>query len=83
MKANIIKIGNSRGVRIPRPLIEQLGLGKVVSMTTENGRLVIQNPKQPRKDWEAAFKENAKAAEDPSPYEAPPPTRFDREEWEW
>ena len=83
MKTSMIRIGNSRGVRIPRPIIEQLHLGNEVDMTPERGRLVIQPLHRPRKGWEDTFKGAAKAGEEPGCYEAPSPTRFDREEWEW
>ena len=42
MKARLIKIGNSQGVRIPKILIEQVGLTEEVDMLVKNGALVIQ-----------------------------------------
>jgi len=83
MKTSMIRIGNSRGVRIPRPIIEQLHLGDEVDMSSDKGRLIIQPLHQPRQGWETAFKGVQKAGEEAGRYEAPPPTRFDREEWEW
>ena len=83
MKTSMIRIGNSRGVRIPRPIIEQLHLGNEVDMSADQGRLIIQPLRRPRQGWEDAFKEASKVGEEPGLYEASPPTRFDREEWEW
>jgi antitoxin MazE len=83
MKTSIVRIGNSRGVRIPRPIIEQLHLGDEVDMTSEKGRLVIQPLHRARQGWDAMFKGVAKINEEQGSYEVPPPTRFDKEEWEW
>ncbi len=41
MKANIIKIGNSRGVRIPRTLLEESRLGPTVDLRLKNGKIII------------------------------------------
>jgi antitoxin MazE len=83
MKTAMIRIGNSRGVRIPRPIIDQLHLGNEVDMTADKGRLIIQPLHRPRQGWEERFKGAVNVCEEAAPYEAPPPTRFDREEWEW
>ena len=48
MKTDLIRIGNSRGLRIPKPLIEQLGLGDKVELRVENDRLVISPERRPR-----------------------------------
>jgi antitoxin MazE len=83
LKTTLIRIGNSRGVRIPGPIIEQLHLGGDVDMSPEDGKLVIQPLHRPRKGWEEAFKGAAAVGEEPAKYEAPPPTRFDLDEWQW
>ncbi len=41
MKTELVRIGNSRGIRIPKPLIEQCGLGNNVELRVENDSLVI------------------------------------------
>ena len=41
MKANIIRIGNSQGARIPKPFLEQCGLEGSVEMNVENSAVVI------------------------------------------
>ena len=55
MKTELIQIGNSRGIRIPKPLIEQCGLGDMVELRVENDCLVISSERRPRQGWEEAF----------------------------
>ena len=68
MKARIVKIGNSRGIRIPKPLLEQTGLGEKVEIHVEDDRLVIApsepDSAPPRAHWADAFKEMAAMGDD-------------------
>jgi antitoxin MazE len=81
MKAELIKIGNSRGVRIPKAMIEQCGLGIEVELRVEKDRLVISPQRRPREDWAAKFK--AAACQDDELLMPAWPNEFDREEWQW
>ncbi len=56
MKTELVRIGNSRGIRIPKPLIEQCGLGNNVELRVENDSLVISPERRPRQGWEEAFR---------------------------
>ena len=61
--AEIVRIGNSKGVRIPKALREQVGLEGKVTLSVERGALVIRPKKRkPREGWaeqyERALKEN-------------------------
>ena len=42
MKARLVRIGNSRGVRLPKPLILQAGLTDEVELTVQGGAIVIE-----------------------------------------
>jgi len=65
MKAKLVRIGNSRGVRLPKAVIRQCALGDVVEIDVEGDRVVIRAvPRRPRADWEAAFAAMAGAGED-------------------
>jgi antitoxin MazE len=55
MKTTLISIGNSRGVRIPKPFIEQCGLSEEVEMDVQDGTILIHAPRQPRSGWSEAF----------------------------
>ena len=81
MKTRIVRIGNSQGIRIPKPLLEEAGLPDEVDLRAEAGRIVISPATAPRAGWaEAAAKA---AAADEGLLDGPVPTRFDREEWTW
>jgi antitoxin MazE len=81
-KARIVRIGNSRGIRIPRALLVEADLPEEVELHAEPGRLVVQGARHPRSGWAAAAK-RMRARGDDRPLDASTPTRFDREEWEW
>jgi antitoxin MazE len=83
LKADLIRIGNSRGVRIPKPVIEQCGLGERVELRVENRRLVISPERQAREGWEKAFRAAGSASDDGLLLETVEPNDFDREEWRW
>jgi antitoxin MazE len=82
MKADLIRIGNSRGVRIPKPVIEQCGLGERVELRVENRRLVISPERRARQGWEESFRA-AGSSIDELLLETVGPNEFDREEWRW
>lgn len=82
MKTRIVRIGNSRGVRIPKPLLAQAGLGDEVELRVEAGAIHIEAVSAPRTGWAVAA-EHLALAEGAGLLDAPTPTRFDRDEWEW
>jgi antitoxin MazE len=84
MKTRIVRIGNSRGVRIPKPLLEQTGLRGEVEIVAENGSLVIRPARKPREGWDEAFREMARRGDDALLDDVPPSlSRWDEDEWEW
>jgi antitoxin MazE len=83
MKTTLIPIGNSRGVRIPKPFIEQCGLTNQVEMDVQDRMILIHAPRQPRADWAHAFAEMAFAGDDALLDGHPPPTRWNKEDWQW
>ena len=83
MKTELIRIGNSRGVRIPKTLIEQCGLGEKVDLRVENQRLIISPERRPREDWNEVFRAAAPVANDELLLEGIPSNRFDEKEWQW
>lgn len=82
MKASIIKIGNSQGVRIPKPIIEQCGFENEVELEVHDRELIIKSSKSPRQNWEAAFKAMAANGDDQL-LDSETKTKWDEEEWEW
>lgn len=80
-KARIVAIGNSQGVRIPKPLLEQAGLSGDVELHAEQGRIVIAAARRARAGWAEAAAALHSRGEDEL-LETPAPA-FDAEGWEW
>jgi antitoxin MazE len=82
MKARLVRIGNSRGVRLPKPLIEQAGLGEEVELLVQEGAILIQSATAPRAGWADAARHLADS-ESMGLIDPPSPTKFDEGEWRW
>ena len=82
VRARVVRIGNSRGIRIPRALIDEAQLGETVELSVVDGALVIRSAARVRQGWEAAFVQLADAGED-ALLDVATPTDFDDAEWEW
>jgi antitoxin MazE len=82
LKARIIKIGNSHGVRIPKVWLDQLVLGGEVELAMEADQIIIRPAHRPREQWEEQFREMAARGDDEL-VEAPAATQFDQDEWAW
>jgi antitoxin MazE len=64
MKVGIRRIGNSRGVILPKPLISQLDLGDSVELTVEKDAIVLRKPRRRvRVGWAAAARDLAEKGE--------------------
>jgi antitoxin MazE len=83
MKVELVRIGNSRGIRIPKPLIDQCGFGDAVELHAEHERLFITRSRRARQGWKEAFAAAGSSAHDPLPLRSLPPNEFDAEEWRW
>ncbi|MFN2315375.1 MAG: AbrB/MazE/SpoVT family DNA-binding domain-containing protein [Gemmatimonadales bacterium] len=82
MKTRIVRIGNSRGVRIPKPLLAQAGLGEEVELRVEAGAIRIEAIAASRAGWAEAAQQLV-AAEGTGLLDEPTLNRFDTDEWEW
>ncbi|MFH1219137.1 MAG: AbrB/MazE/SpoVT family DNA-binding domain-containing protein [Candidatus Eisenbacteria bacterium] len=84
MRARIVKIGNSQGIRIPKPLILQAGLRGEVDLEVRDDRLIISSAHRPRARWAEAFRRMADRGDDvlldPGVVSS---SRWDEEAWEW
>lgn len=81
-KTRIVRIGNSRGIRVPKILLDQAQLPDEVELLAEPGRLVVQAARRPRTGWAEAARAMSELGHN-GLLDQPTPTRFDREEWEW
>ena len=82
MKTKIIRIGNSRGVRIPKPLLEQAGLENEVLLRVVDDGIVIESADKPRAGWGEAARTLRERRED-GLLDDMIPTEFDESEWVW
>ena len=57
MELSIIQIGNSKGFRLSKSLIERYNIKDKVEIILEKGYVILKPISKPRKDWETAFKE--------------------------
>ena len=84
MRAQIIQIGNSKGIRIPRPILEQCQLEEEVELEAQPGQLVVRPVGGPRHGWAAAFEQMAKYGDDELLDEGGgPTTQWSRKDWKW
>ena len=82
MKTRLIQIGNSRGVRLPKPIIDQAGLTEEIDLEVRDGMIVIASQSVPRAGWAEAAKSMRKNQDD-QPFEPFPSTKFEEMEWKW
>ena len=84
MQVELIRIGNSRGVRIPKTVIDRCGFGDSVDLRVEEGRVILARDRKPREGWkEAARAAKESIAGDELLLEGIPEYEFDRNEWTW
>jgi len=81
-KTRIVRIGNSRGIRIPKALLEQAQLPEEVELRAEPGRLVVRAAHRPRDGWAEAARAMHTRGDDRL-LEESTPTHFDEQEWTW
>jgi antitoxin MazE len=82
MKVELVRVGNSRGIRIPRSIIEQCGFEDTLELRVENNHLVIAPARLPREGWEEAFLAAGSSVHDELSLDSPS-SWFDREKWRW
>ena len=70
MKVAIVPIGNSRGVRLPKVVLDQLGFGAEADLEVEDAKVTLTPRRAPRSGWAEAF------AADPTHEQTP-----EDEEW--
>jgi len=81
MRVGIISIGNSKGIRIPKAILEQCSFSKEAELEVQGNALVIKPAKKTREGWDEAFqlmherKEDALVIKDALDIEM--------ENWEW
>jgi antitoxin MazE len=64
METAIIQIGNSKGLRLSKTILEKYNIKDKVEMILEKGRIILKPIDSPRKNWEKAFEEMSKNNDD-------------------
>jgi antitoxin MazE len=84
IRARIVQIGNSRGVRLPKHVLEQTRLSGEVELDVQQDHIVIRPARRPRAGWDEQFEAMAERGDDRWVTGDPPtPTHWDETEWEW
>jgi len=85
MKTKLIRIGNSQGVRIPKPLIEESGLTEEIEMILRDNEIVLRSAETTRKNWGELFEKMAEQNDDKllDQKEIEKPSEWDEVEWTW
>jgi antitoxin MazE len=81
-KTRIVRLGNSRGIRVPKLLLEEAGLPEEVELRAEPGRLIVRAATHPRAGWDSKARSIHRRGEDTLLDDATA-TQFDRTEWQW
>ena len=83
MKASIVRIGNSQGIRIPKLVLEQTHLSGEVELEVRDRQIVIRSAKKPRQGWDQRFRAMAQKGDDKLLDAEAGQTSWDKEEWQW
>jgi antitoxin MazE len=78
----IVRIGNSRGFRVPKVLLDQADLPDEVELRAEPGRLVVTAARAARAGWEHAAQQMHSHVGDEL-LDPGQTTSFDEQEWTW
>jgi antitoxin MazE len=81
-RTRIVRIGNSRGIRVPKALLDEAQLPEEVELHAEPGRLVVRAAHGTRDGW-AEEAQAMRARGDDQLLDEPASTRFDFEDWTW
>ena len=82
MRAQIIRIGNSQGIRIPKTMLEQVGFKEDVELEVKKDQIIIKAAKKVREGWGKAFQEMANRGDDKL-LDEEISNKWDEEEWQW
>lgn len=82
MKAKLVRIGNSRGVRLPKSFIEEVGLQNEIELRIVDSSIVIRPASTPRAGWDEAARSLSQRGDD-GLFDEVALTDFDDSEWVW
>lgn len=85
MKTKLIRIGNSQGVRIPKPIIEEIGLSKEIDMILEENQIILRSSQDTREGWDQSFQQMSDKCDDTllDKEAVEKLSQWDKSEWTW
>ena len=84
VKSRIVKIGNSRGIRIPKVLLDQAKLSDEIEVEVQGDKLIVRSVRSSRQGWDEQYVEMARRGDDKLlDSEVTSPSSWDKDEWEW
>ena len=83
MKAHIVQIGNSQGLRIPKVLLEESGIKGEVELELCPDGILLKNITKPRSDWDKRFQHFAEQDDDAPIDASAGRSDFETREWQW
>ena len=83
VKTKIVRIGNSRGIRIPKVILDQCHINEEVELEAKEDCLIIRSPHTAREGWDSAFQKMHENRDDVLIISDAIPNEFDEEDWEW
>jgi len=85
MITKVVKIGNSRGIRIPKSIIDQSGIKNEVELEVKDDKIIIKSLSEIRKNWNLAFQKMSKSNDDLLLDEntLTDQSSWDNKEWTW
>jgi len=66
MDISIIPIGNSKGIRLSKTILDKYNIKDQIELILEKGYIILKPKAEPRKGWETAFKKMHKSGDDKS-----------------
>ena len=82
MKAKLVPIGNSKGIRIPKAILEQCGLKSEVELDVRGGSIVVRPVEDIRQGWKEAFQKMHENGDDAFLNQFFQ-TQWDKKNWKW
>ncbi len=83
VKTKLVRVGNSRGIRVPRVIVEQAGLSEELELEVRRRQLIIRPAARPRRGWAEQFRQMQERGEAGSLWPDTSLSSFDQKEWEW
>ena len=56
MELSVVNIGNSKGIRLSKTILEKYNIQDKIEIILEKGYIILKPKAEPRKNWEKAFK---------------------------